>query len=239
MVYRFTIISDEVDDFIREIQIDSEATFHELHEAILKAAKYSDDQMTSFFICDDDWEKEQEITLEDMGGSSEEDSYIMRETRLSELLEDEKQKMLYVFDPLTERVFFIELSEIIYGKDLANAVCTRKEGIACDGLYCDFTGSCLCRIDAELAIFDFRISSQSESSTRLIVYLDSYILEVCRRFSEIRRYVISCILSVPYDDRRSSFYAHKETPCIHGTCSHVLSVCLVSCSKVEVLEGSA
>ena len=130
MVYRFTIISDEVDDFIREIQIDSEATFHELHEAILKAAKYSNDQMTSFFICDDDWEKEQEITLEDMGTSSDEDSYIMSETRLSELLEDEKQKMLYVFDPLAERVFFIELSEILYGKDIEKAVCTRKEGIA-------------------------------------------------------------------------------------------------------------
>ena len=114
MVYRFTIISDEVDDFIREIQIDSEATFYELHEAILKAAKYTNDQMTSFFICDDDWEKEQEITLEDMGTSSDEDSYIMRETSLSELLEDEKQKMLYVFDPLTERVFFIELSEISF-----------------------------------------------------------------------------------------------------------------------------
>ena len=90
MVYRFTIISDEVDDFVREIQIDSEATFFELHEAILKAAKYNDDQMTSFFTCDDDWEKEQEITLEDMGTSSDEDCYIMRETRLSELLEDEK-----------------------------------------------------------------------------------------------------------------------------------------------------
>ena len=63
MVYRFTIISDEVDDFIREIQIDSEATFFELHEAILKAAKYNDDQLTSFFTCDEDWEKEQEITL--------------------------------------------------------------------------------------------------------------------------------------------------------------------------------
>ena len=130
MVYRFTIISDEVDDFIREIQIDSEATFFELHEALLQAAKSNDAQMTSFFTCDEDWEKEQEITLEDMGSSSEEDSYIMRETRLSELLEDEKQKMLYVFDPLTERVFFIELSEIIYGKDIDKAVCTRKEGIA-------------------------------------------------------------------------------------------------------------
>lgn len=58
MIYRFTLISDEVDDFIREIKIDSEATFFDLHEAILKAAGYKDDQMTSFFICDDDWEKD-------------------------------------------------------------------------------------------------------------------------------------------------------------------------------------
>ena len=130
MIYKITFSCDDVDDFRRVFEADSEATFLDLHHAILNSAGYPDDQMTSFFICDEDWEKEQEITLEDMGGSSEEDSYIMRETRLSELLEDEKQKMLYVFDPLTERVFFIELSEIIYGKDLANAVCTRKEGIA-------------------------------------------------------------------------------------------------------------
>ena len=130
MVYRFTIISDEVDDFIREIQIDSEATFFEFHEAILKSCGYKDDQMTSFFLGDDGWEKEQEITLEDMGTSSDEDCYIMRETPLSELVEDEKQRLIYVFDPLTERVFFIELSEIITGKDLDKAVCTRKEGMA-------------------------------------------------------------------------------------------------------------
>ena len=58
MVYRFTIISDEVDNFRREIQIDSEATFLDFHRAILKSAGYPDDQMTSFFICDEDWEKE-------------------------------------------------------------------------------------------------------------------------------------------------------------------------------------
>ena len=113
MVYKFRIISDEVDDFLREIQIDSEASFYDLHEAILKSTGYKDDQMTSFFICDDDWEKETEITLEDMGsGSSEEDTYIMRETPLSELLEDEKQRQhLYeraldnkVFDVIRENV---------------------------------------------------------------------------------------------------------------------------------------
>ena len=114
MVYKFRIISDEVDDFLREIKIDSEASFYDLHEAILKCTGYKDDQMTSFFICDEDWEKETEITLEDMGnGSSEEDTYVMKDTHLSELLEDEKQKLIYVFDPLAERVFFIELSEII------------------------------------------------------------------------------------------------------------------------------
>lgn len=65
-----------------------------------------------------------------MGTSSDEDSYIMKETKLSDLLEDEKQKLLYVFDPLSERVFFIELSEIITGKDLDNAICSRKAGEA-------------------------------------------------------------------------------------------------------------
>ena len=63
MVYRFTIISDEVENFIREIKIDSEATFFDLHAAILKSVGYKDDQMTSFFLCDEDWEKEKEVTL--------------------------------------------------------------------------------------------------------------------------------------------------------------------------------
>lgn len=74
MIYRFTLISDEADDFIREIQIDPEATFYDFHEAILKSVGYANDQMTSFFICDDDWEKEKEITLEEMDDNPEIDS---------------------------------------------------------------------------------------------------------------------------------------------------------------------
>lgn len=130
MIYRFTIISDEVDNFVREIQIDPEATFFDFHKAILKSIDYTDDQMTSFFICDDDWEKKQEITLEEMESNPEMDSWVMSETSLSELIEDEKQKLLYIFDYMTERCFFIELSEIITGKEIKKAVCTRKAGEA-------------------------------------------------------------------------------------------------------------
>ena len=130
MIYRFTLISDEVDDFIREIQIDPEATFYYFHKAILQSTGYTDDQMTSFFICDDDWEKEKEITLEEMDDNPEMDSWVMKDTVISELVEDEKQKLLYVFDYMTERCFFIELSEIITGKSMDGAKCTKKAGDA-------------------------------------------------------------------------------------------------------------
>ena len=130
MIYRFTIISDEVDNFRREIQIDSDATFLDFHHAILKAAGYPNDQMTSFFICDDSWEKEQEITLVEMDTTADVDNYVMEDTTLDELITEEHQKVLYVFDYISDRAFFMELKEIIPGKDLDKAVCTASLGEA-------------------------------------------------------------------------------------------------------------
>lgn len=130
MIYRFSIISNEVEDFIREIKIDSDATFFDLQEAILAACQYDNKQITSFFTCSDRWEKEQEILMEDLGyGRADEDIYLMKDTRLSELLEDEKQRMVFIFDPLEERMFLIELTEIIFGKTQSNAVCSRQHGL--------------------------------------------------------------------------------------------------------------
>ncbi|MBR5298218.1 MAG: hypothetical protein IKU29_10195 [Parabacteroides sp.] len=130
MVFRFLILSDEVEDFKREIQIDSEATFLELYEAIVDSVGYTKDQICSFFICEDDWSKTTEITLIEMDTTSEVDSYIMEDTRLEELLEDEHQKLLFVFDYMTERSFFMELREIITGKNLEKAICTKSRGEA-------------------------------------------------------------------------------------------------------------
>ena len=130
MVYKFRLLSDEVDDFRRDIEIDSDATFFELHKAILESVNYPDDQMTSFFICNDQWIKEVEITREDMGSMSEDENYIMAETVIGDLVEDEKQKLMYVFDPLADRVFYMELSKIEFGKDVDQATCTKSAGDA-------------------------------------------------------------------------------------------------------------
>ena len=129
MVYRFLLLSDETDKFKREIQISSQATFFDLHNEILKSTGYDPNQLYSFFICGDDWCKQTEITLIEMDTSSEEDSYIMESTYLEDLISEERQKLLYVFDQMSERVFFIELREIITGKDLIDPVCTISIGV--------------------------------------------------------------------------------------------------------------
>jgi len=128
MVFKFTILSDEADNFKRIINIDSEATFYDLHNAILESVGYEKNQMTSFFTCSDDWEKYQEVTLIEMESSSEYDNLVMEETKLEELLTNEKQKLLYIFDMILERAFFIELSEIITGETLEKAQCVSTIG---------------------------------------------------------------------------------------------------------------
>lgn len=129
MVFKITLLSDEVDNFVRKINIDSEATFFDLHNAILDAVNFEKNQLTSFFICSDDWEKGQEVTLMEMESSSEYDNLVMDETKLEDLISDDKQKLLYIFDLVAERAFFMEVSDIIPGKTLDKPKCVLSEGI--------------------------------------------------------------------------------------------------------------
>lgn len=130
MIYKFRLISDEVANFKLEIAIDADDTFLSLRNAILEAAGYSKDQMESFIICDDEWQKEKEVTLTDMGSDSDEDIWLMEDTRLSDLIEDEGQRLMFVFDYLTNRSFYMEMKEMEPGKNMSEPLCTRKEGKA-------------------------------------------------------------------------------------------------------------
>ncbi len=130
MVYKFLIGSEEAENFKLEIAIDSEDSFLRLRNAILDAAGYDKEQMNSFYICDNKWIKEKEVTFMDMGSDSDEDIWIMEDTPLEELIEDEGQKLKFVFDYMTERYFFMKLKEAIPGKSLRDPLCMRKEGKA-------------------------------------------------------------------------------------------------------------
>ena len=129
MKYTFLILSDEVDNFSREIEINSDATFLELNNAILSSVSYQTDQLTSFFHCLNGWEKYEEITLIEMDTNSENDSFIMESTYLDEFVTDEGDRLMFVFDILTDRSFFIELKKIS-GGSINAPKCTRSVGNA-------------------------------------------------------------------------------------------------------------
>lgn len=130
MVYKFRIISDEVENFRREIEIDADATFLTLRNAICESVGYDKNILSSFFICDEGWEKDVEITLEDMGSDSSEDVYLMEDSVIADFIEDEGQRMLFVFDYLTDRCFFMELKETEPGRSLLDPLCTVARGKA-------------------------------------------------------------------------------------------------------------
>lgn len=115
MIYKITFMNDEVDSFKRVFEADADASFLDLHKAILASCGYADDQMTSFFLCNHEWEKEQEVTLIEMPGTYEYDNMTMEETRLSDLLLEAKQRLIYIFDPMMERYFFGSLTSILPG----------------------------------------------------------------------------------------------------------------------------
>ena len=130
MVFNFRLVSDEVDNFKREIQIDAGATFLDLRNAICDAVGYRKDELSSFFLCDNNWEKEKEITLEDMGTDSSEDAYLMDECILEDFIEDEGQKLMYTFDYTNDRSFFLEMNRLITGRNLLDPLCTLSLGTA-------------------------------------------------------------------------------------------------------------
>lgn len=129
MIYKINFSSEEVDGFRRVFEADGEATFLDLHKAILSSVKYTDDQMTSFCLCNEDWEKEQEITLVEMDKNFEFDNMVMESTRLSDLLEEQGQRMIYVFDQMFERNFFGRVMEIKAG-NMDGVKCVESKGKA-------------------------------------------------------------------------------------------------------------
>ena len=130
MIYKITFSCEEGDPkFRRVFEADSEATFLDLHKAILESVHYSDDQITSFFMCNDEWEKGQEVTLIPMDSNFEYDNMVMEETRLSDLLTEQGQRLIYVFDPMFERYFFGSLKEIKPGS-MTGVECVESKGKA-------------------------------------------------------------------------------------------------------------
>jgi hypothetical protein len=111
MIFLFRIISDENPVFFRDLVADGSDTFLEFHHTLQKDLGYDPTQLASFFITNQQWEKQQEITLIDMMQEPGISTFTMERETLGEHLHELNQRMIYVFDFFSDRIFFIELIE--------------------------------------------------------------------------------------------------------------------------------
>ena len=111
MVYKFRVILDAEDDVLRDIAIKDTDTLEDLHNTIINAFGFDGTEGGSFFLCDDNWEQQDEIMLFDMGDVPGEHK-IMSDFKLNDLLYEDQTKILYIYDPFVNWTFFVELAAI-------------------------------------------------------------------------------------------------------------------------------
>jgi hypothetical protein len=142
--YRFRLLYEEQDDFLRDIEIKPGQTFKQFHDIILNSVEIEGNELASFFICDPGWNKQTEITLIDMGVKEPDVDFddddrkpvnvpipvkIMDDVKIREVIDDPHQRILFEYNFLNPRVFFIELLKIVDADPKkVYPLCVKKEG---------------------------------------------------------------------------------------------------------------
>lgn len=108
--YRFINPKDE--NFVRDLEIEENKTFYDLHLAIQKACKYDPSLLTTFYLSNERWEKVKEISVECIDPESQKDVLLMKETPLNKFNPVIGQKYVYIFDFFSVRLMLIEIVNI-------------------------------------------------------------------------------------------------------------------------------
>ena len=142
--YKFRVYYDEVEDFVRDIEILSNDNFENFHKILLSSIGLDGQELASFYICDSKWNKQKEISLMDMGDDSEKEDpeyeeddefslrsklpiSVMKDSLLKDFITDPHQHIMYEYDFLNPKVFYIELLKVLPAEDgVEYPRCTNK-----------------------------------------------------------------------------------------------------------------
>ena len=118
MVYKFRVTYEDHEDVYRDIEIRSSQSFLELHSAIQQAIGFDNSKSATFYMSDDYWRKEDEISVENTSGDKIKKSKIITEEpkkkkTIADHIDNPHQRFVYVFDPEVEWTFLLELLKIV------------------------------------------------------------------------------------------------------------------------------
>lgn len=102
MVFRFRMLSDENDNFVRDYEVPYDMTLLDFHNFILRSLEY-EECMASFFTADERWEKLREFTLMDMDDGSEGAPAAMESVTLGQIIHNNRDRLIYLFDIFGDR----------------------------------------------------------------------------------------------------------------------------------------
>ncbi|PID69828.1 MAG: hypothetical protein CSA39_04435 [Flavobacteriales bacterium] len=111
MVYKIRIIADTENDVIRDVALRADANLEDLHNVITNAFGFTGSEMASFYDSDANWNQGREIPLFDMSGTD--GTRQMDKFLLQDVLNEENNRMLYIYDFLSMWTFYMELVEIL------------------------------------------------------------------------------------------------------------------------------
>jgi len=126
MVYRFVVLTDEDETFVREFEFLDSHSLLDFHNTIQEELEFDKSQIASFYMATETWEKEEEFTLFDMGAGSS----TMENAVLEEVIFRKNQKLLYVFDFFNDRALFVEyVGETKEDDNMEYPICTNSKGL--------------------------------------------------------------------------------------------------------------
>ncbi len=110
MIYKIRLILDTEEDVFRDIAINFNDTLEDLHNAATNAFGFGGTEMAAFYLTDNEWNQGEEIPLFDM--SESEHNVSMQAFILRDVITEDKNKLIYVYDFFSMWTFFVELISV-------------------------------------------------------------------------------------------------------------------------------
>jgi hypothetical protein len=120
-VYIFRILSEEEETFVREIALSENNTLLDFHTILTDSTGLNNKLLASFYLTSRQWEKQKEFTLLDMELDNDTNNRpieenipidMMSHAHIGDIIEDQKQRMIYEYNFLYPLLFFLSLVEI-------------------------------------------------------------------------------------------------------------------------------
>lgn len=110
--FRVLLDSESNEEVFRDILISDTDNFESLYQSIISSFEFKGDQMASFYVSNDQWDKGHEINLMDMtydDESLDSPESVMKKAIIKDFIAEPDQKFILIYDFLKMWIFLVEL----------------------------------------------------------------------------------------------------------------------------------